>query len=171
MYFSGSHLVEIPTKMAAFVLYCHLLALVFFGLAFWLCRHETQPLWPLCGPRQFFTDPTRHALSPLPPSSPWSSSLLLPVLSLSLLHGVDSAFWMLATNILKVFVWFVTFYCRWSPRDKCKLIFHLKHWHSIFIGCESQLKVIVFNVSSPVMGVYLSFQVVWHLDAGKFSGC
>lgn len=120
--------------------------------------------------RQAFTDPTRHALSCPHPSSPRSSSLPLLVLSLSLLHGVDSAFWMLATNILKVFVWFVTFYCRRSPRDKCKLIFHLKHWHSIFIGCESQLKVIVFNGSSPVMGVYLSFQAVWHLDAGKFSG-
>lgn len=49
-----------------------------------------------------------------------------------------SAFWMLATNILKVFVWFVTFYCRRSPRDNVcwfstkALTFHI-YWMWISI--------------------------------------
>lgn len=84
------------------------------GISDWRCDcvNLTQPLWPLCRPQQLFTDPTCYALSP--------SSLSV---SLSL-HGVDMAFWMLATKILSLWIICTLFFSCLSPCERCKLIFH-----------------------------------------------
>lgn len=130
------------------------------GISDWRCDCVimTQPLWPLCRPQQLFTDPTCYALS-------------LSSLSVSLsLHGVDMAFWMLATNILSLWVICTLFFL------VCHLVKDVSwfsteiYWHSIFIGCKSRLKVIVFNCSIVLLWVcaWVS-RWFWRSEAGEFS--
>lgn len=141
---------------------CTVLSPTCLGISDWRCDcvFRTQPLWPLCRPQPLFTHPTCYALC-----------LSLSVFLFWLYKCCMMLTWpseCLLTNI-RISGWFVPFLSCLSLCERCELIFHWVYWHSIFIGCNSPLKVIVRNDSSAVMGVCLSLKVIWCSEAGEFS--
>lgn len=111
----GFGLVEIPAKMGSHVLYCHLLALVFWTGA------SAVIVLPWCSHRDLSADPGTCLLIPLASLCPYPLSVSLSLSKRCMVLTRPSECSQLTSKSLDAFV---TLFSCLSPCVRCKLIFH-----------------------------------------------